>query len=118
MIATTTTTATATTTTTTTSTSATKTLSGRTAFDSVAQSGNMSADDVEMANASDMENRVPKETEEKDDSDSVEKPKGVEIDKRVWAVRLMVDKVINRFLPMKDYIEKNGRRFNERPLGR
>ena len=66
----------------------------------------MSTDDKEMANASDMEDRVSKETEEKDDSVSIKTPKGVEIDKRVWSVRLMVDKVINRFLPMKDFIKK------------
>ena len=77
----------------------------------------MSTDDVETAGVSDTEGRVTKETEVSDDNVSKKRPKGVVIDERLLTLRTLVDKVITRFVPMKDYIEKTGRRFNERPLG-
>ena len=82
------------------------------------KSGTMSTDDGEMANANDTEERVRTETVEKmDDIGSSKLTNVVGIDDRVWSLRIKVDKVISKFEPMKEYIEQNGRRFLERPLG-
>ena len=85
----------------------------------IQQSGTMSTDDGKMANASDMEKRVQTETEEKEDANgSFEMANEGGINDRVWSLWFKVDKVINRFVPMKDYIEQNGRWFLDGPLGK
>ena len=83
------------------------------------RSGTKSTDDGKMANANDTEERVRPETVEKmDDIGSSKLTNVAGIDDRVWSLRIKVDKVISKFEPMKEYIEQNGRRFLERPLGK